>query len=188
MFDSKDKDAMYYYIAKMFLISGVINICLSKLVKGMDIFSMLKLKDSQLTIFYVILLGVTIWVSFKRETYLPFLGSCVLPEHVILSQTNPPKGDNLVTVTVDAPNSESIIWWAAEPTTDDKVINNPKTAYNHYTNSGVVPVKDDKATIILRCPQKYKVPIKGLLNKHLHYRKVYNNGMLSPVETVYLDC
>jgi hypothetical protein len=66
---------------------------------------------------------------------------------------------------------------------------NPQDAYDNY---GVSPIVDGKADMYIKCPASYRVSHLGInkdLPKHIHYRVIYSNGLLSRVETMNIkDC
>ena len=61
-------------------------------------------------------------------------------------------------------------------------------AYESYENIGVAAVVNGKATLKLKCPTEYKVQ-KGMIKlpRHVHYRLIYANGVVSEVKTVKLE-
>ncbi len=131
-----------------------------------------------------------IYLSTKRNFYLPFLGETVLPPSLLKDIEN--KNANIV-MSVDAPNADMVIYWAAESLQEHDT-NGSKfayDAYDKYTNSGVSKVISGKALLKIECPQTYWVKkwgIKKTLPKHLHYRLVYPTGWVSEVKTVELQC
>ena len=133
--------------------------------------------------FHLLVAGLAIWVGSRRETYLPFLGKCVLPHTVLKTGTNV-SGDKLIETTISAPKALQIVWWASKPSDEIQPV---MKAYDDYMNSGVVNVENDIAKIAYLCPQRYKV--KGrTLKKHIHYREVDNSGMMGAIKTIYVDC
>tara|TARA_B100001094_G_C18166286_1_gene792256 strand:- start:300 stop:863 length:564 start_codon:yes stop_codon:yes gene_type:complete len=131
-----------------------------------------------------ILIGLSAILLFKRDTFLPFLGHTVYPCNS-LKEIIPSNSNTKVKIKT-TPNSK-IIYWASE--SNNNIINHPSIAYGKYTNTGIViSDKFGNATLKFRYPSQYKVPYKGLLNRHVHYRicSLNPNGMLSRIETVYL--
>jgi protocatechuate 3,4-dioxygenase beta subunit len=103
-----------------------------------------------------------------------------------LTQKVPDNADTDVRVKVGA--NLNVIYWAAEE--GDKVIENPWIAYSEYSNAGVVRSdQNGNAVLRVRKPASYKVPsITGrVLAPHIHYRTCDSNGLLSRVETVYVN-
>jgi hypothetical protein len=131
-----------------------------------------------------------IYLSRKRNFYLPFLGDTILPPSLLKNLDN--KNAN-ISVTVDAPNADMVIYWAAEPLPEKQTDGSKFAydAYDKYTNSGIAEVISGKAVLNVACPQTYWVKkwgIKKTLPKHLHYRLVYSTGWVSEVKTVNLLC
>jgi uncharacterized membrane protein YuzA (DUF378 family) len=132
----------------------------------------------------------SLYLSTKRNFYLPFLGDMVLPPSLLKDINN--KEANISTI-VDAPNADMVIYWAAEKLPEGE-IDGAKfayDAYDKYTNSGVSQVVSGKALLKVSCPQTYwvnKWGIKKTLPKHLHYRLVYPTGWVSEIKTVKLSC
>lgn len=132
-----------------------------------------------------------VYLLVQRDTYLPFLGTTVVPPsffHDIVV----PSGAN-VEATVEVPNVASgtkVVYWGAMPFSDsDKIMPTPQMAYKQYANSGVAVVVDGKAKLKFFCPVKYQVPWGKTLDRHIHYRVVDGfSGFLGPVKTVFVKC
>lgn len=63
-----------------------------------------------------------------------------------------------------------------------------KGAYLGYENMGVVVADSSgKAVLRIRPPQRYQVPIKGLLEPHVHYRVCEESGWMGRVMTVPVE-
>jgi hypothetical protein len=95
-----------------------------------------------------------------------------------------------VELKIDAPRDAiKVVYWAARSDTG-KVIDNPQDGYNKFENYGIAEVKNNVAILKLNCPNSYKVgkKFKKQLPKHVHTRFVYENGVLSEVNTIKLDC
>lgn len=137
-----------------------------------------------------IILIVIIYIAIKRDFYLPFLGNMAFPSSLIVSNKYPADANIEYTLHLDnTVDGTKIIYWASENIEHNKdfVFKDPYTAYNKYDNAGVATVHDGQATIRLKQPNEYKVPYKGQVDRHFHYRKCCeNNVMLGPVETIYL--
>lgn len=125
-------------------------------------------------------------VMFNRDTYLPFLGETVmpcsaLPEHI------PENADTEIEVKV--PPMSKVLYWAAEPATEKlKELNSWQGAYLKYMNVGVVTANaDGVATLHVRNPQPYRVPFKGRLEPHIHFRICSTDGFLGRIKTVFLS-
>jgi hypothetical protein len=127
-------------------------------------------------------------LAFDRTTWLPFLGETVMPT-TALRERVPPGSTNTVTVRVPSKEVAWIMYWAANPGgVSDQ---HPMDAYRGFQNTGVVrPSPDtDFATLWFKCPGQYTTP-RGYkpLDKHVHYRFVFQNGWVSEVKTSKIDC
>jgi len=121
---------------------------------------------------------------FKLETWLPFLGEAALPPSA-LSPSEPQNASK--SVTVECPRgTKYVAYWAASQKAS--VFASPKTAYASFENSGVATVVAGTATLRLACPAAYRVPYAGVLPKHVHYRFVGYDGIMSRVHTRKLAC
>jgi hypothetical protein len=128
-----------------------------------------------------------LYLGFQRSTYLPFLGETVMPCSLLKEQT-PDSANYEKRVTIQGAGRK-VLFWAAEPDTEhlDK-INDWRKAYLGFHNAGVTVVGDDNIAVLkVRTPQPYTVPMKGRLEAHIHYRVCGDNGMLGPVQTIFLD-
>lgn len=134
-----------------------------------------------------IALLATIFVGSSRTTYLPFLGSTVLPTSLLkdVSVSDVRAGDIVVKVPINAPDNTRVVYWASNSA--DVVFDTPSDAYDGFKNSGVALVNRGIATFYIQCPSSYKVPY-ATLSPHVHYRVSLPNGLLSIVKTVYVDC
>jgi uncharacterized membrane protein YuzA (DUF378 family) len=134
-----------------------------------------------------ILVGVSaIAVMCDRDTYLPFLGPMVAPCSV-LENRDPPGATKEVKVVV-TPNTK-VIYWAAEPASNKlEKINSWKQAYLDYQNAGVATSNGEGVAILkIRDPQSYRVPFKGELAPHVHYRVCGEAGWMGRINTVFLN-
>jgi len=138
-----------------------------------------------------LLVGVSsLYLFFQRDTYLPFLGETLVPCAAFSTRT--PDNANLEVSVQVTPNTK-VVYWASEPSkgTDasENRINAWDKAYNDYSNSGVA-MSDDKGKAILHVrgkPQAYRVPFKGMIESHVHFRICGDNGILGPVKTIFID-
>jgi len=143
-----------------------------------------------LRIFVIFIIAAAIVLMMKKDTFLPFLGLAHLP-NTLIAEEKIPNGAN-ISYSIDMNDYEDgtkIIYWAANKT--DKIIEDPYEAYKNYNNVGVTKVKNGKAEVRIFCPDRYKVKkvFTQLLERHFHYRIVFkDNGFLSPVMTVKVDC
>jgi len=99
----------------------------------------------------------------------------------------PEKKKTNATVNVNAPQAIKVAYWAAHAD-GGNVESDPMKAYDKYENIGVAAVNNGKATLKLKCPTSYKVQ-KGMIQlpKHVHYRLIYANSVVSEVMTIKLD-
>jgi uncharacterized membrane protein YuzA (DUF378 family) len=124
---------------------------------------------------------------FRRDTYLPFLGSTLFPA-AALSPRVPQSATETITIHT-RPNAK-VVYWAAEPnpTADSKNLPAWDKAYSDYENSGVVEA-NESGVAILRIrgpPEAYKVPFHGRLEPHVHFREEEANGFFGHVKTYYI--
>jgi uncharacterized membrane protein YuzA (DUF378 family) len=134
-----------------------------------------------------ILVGVcAIGIMFNRDTYLPFLGETVLPCSIIPEHI-PENADT--TLKVQVPANSKVLYWAAEPSTEGiQNIKDWRGAYLKYMNAGVVKANaDGEASLLVRRPQAYRVPWKGTLEPHVHFRICGEDGLVSRIKTVYVS-
>lgn len=136
-----------------------------------------------LKIIYVIIGLAAVYQIFltPSRTFLPFLDKTVMPPSLLLLSEQ--AGTNLK-LKLHADGAIKVMYWAA---TEDrgKIIKSPQDAYDDFENIGISAVKDDVAILKLKCPTAYKVKNK-VLPKHLHYRLIYANGVISDIKTVEL--
>ncbi len=127
-------------------------------------------------------LSAVVVLATGRNAYLPFLGPTVFP-CAALADKVPENADTSVEVHV-RPGSK-VLYWGAEPATEPmKGLKSWKEAYGHFENVGVTTADaHGKAVLHLRKPQPYKVPAKGRLEAHVHYRICLADGWMSQVET-----
>jgi uncharacterized membrane protein YuzA (DUF378 family) len=138
-------------------------------------------------IIYLIVGIAALYLAFKRDVYLPFLGETVMPCAAFASRT--PDNANQEIIITTFPNAK-VIFWASEPKNDASGnIQEWDVAYNDFTNAGVA-ISDDKGKAVLRfrgSPQSYNVPFKGTIKPHVHFRICEKYGMVGPVQTYYLE-
>jgi uncharacterized membrane protein YuzA (DUF378 family) len=135
------------------------------------------------------LVGIAaLYLVFKRDSYLPFLGESVVPCAAFGPRT--PDNANQQVIITTLPNTK-VVYWASEPKNDasGSDLQSWNVAYNDFTNSGVA-ISDDKGKAVLHfrgSPQSYNVPFKGTIKPHVHFRICQKLGMLGPVQTYFLD-
>jgi uncharacterized membrane protein YuzA (DUF378 family) len=127
----------------------------------------------------------TLYLMFRRDVYLPFLGETVLPDGALMPKS--PQGANQ-SVTITTRPGSKVVYWASEPDPAlGKTLKAWNEAYQSYENSGVA-VADDRGQALLRFrgpPQSYKVPF-GVISPHVHFRVSEGNGLFGPVQILSL--
>ena len=134
----------------------------------------------------VVLLGLVgaVYLGLNRDFYMPFLGPTVVPTSLLKVST--PR-DASVAVAITAPKAAThVVYWAATPSTVPR--DDPMAAYRGYKNAGCVEVAGGRATLRVACPGTYRVGWGRLVPRHLHYRFVFANGVLSSVKTAPVTC
>lgn len=175
-----------YALAILLLVVGGISIGVMA-VTGRDIFSILTAKRTWILNVLLIAIGVSaVVVGLYRDSYLPFLGPTIMPCSLLRAQT--PEGAD-TDVRIYAKPGATVLYWAAEPANKDlQGLNDWRKAYLGHRNAGVVVADSDGyATLKVRKPQAYSVPMKGALVPHIHYRVCREQGFIGRVETVTLD-
>ena len=176
---------IYYELyANKLLILGALNYLLIPFTNINLIDKLGNITHKYVTLVIYILIGFAgLYQLTRRDFYLPFLGQTVYPCGNLIEKV---PQDATITKNIKTKPNINIIYWAAEPNTN--VINDPWTAYDKYANTGVVKSDDEGNAILqVRKPASYKVPRKSKeLKPHIHYRECINNGMLSPIKTIYL--
>lgn len=143
--------------------------------------------DGVLSKLIYLLVGFSaIGTMFDRDTYLPFLGPSIVP-CAALQNREPPGATKEVKIVI-APNTK-VLYWAAEPAAENlKQIQSWKEAYAQYENAGVATSNGEGVAVLkVRSPQSYRVPFKGKLESHVHYRVCGDAGWLGKIETIYVD-
>lgn len=169
-----------HLIAVSVVLVGAVNAGVYGLAKWNPLQTLLGLTFSRLI--YVVIALCALYVGTHRETYLPFLGETVVPCSVLKDQV-PEHADTAVQLHGLTPGKK-VLFWASEPATDGLGrIKDWRRAYLEFANAGVTTVDDGgHATLNIRKPQPYTVPIKGRLETHVHWRICGDNGFLGPVE------
>lgn len=174
---------LLFKMAILFLIIGGLN-CLLMGLFDINVFSIFGKRVSAIMCVFI---GISaLAIMFDRDTYLPFLGPMVIPCSV-LENREPPGATREIKVMVE-PNVK-VIYWAAEPASEKlKEINSWKNAYLDYQNAGVATSNGEGVAIFkIRDPQSYKVPFKGEIAKHVHYRVCGEAGWMGKINTTMLD-
>jgi uncharacterized membrane protein YuzA (DUF378 family) len=134
-----------------------------------------------------LLIGVSaLSIALFRDSYLPFLGQTVLPCSLLHPQS---PVDSDTELQISARPGSKVLYWAAEPANHGlQFIQNWKQAYGDFGNAGVTLANElGAATLRIRKPQTYTVPIFGTLAPHVHYRVCEQHGFVGPVQTVTLE-
>jgi uncharacterized membrane protein YuzA (DUF378 family) len=190
--DAFGADATYYKklafkCAMMLVLLGALNGLIAGLFRVNLVESVFGRKLLGRAVLIVIGLAA-VAVLFDRDTYLPFLGPTLVPCSVLKDRT-PSGATRSVQVTV-RPGAK-VLYWAAEPTgasEDLKKMNDWKRAYANYENAGVATANEQGiATLRVREPQPYWVPMKGALQHHVHYRVCGEAGWMERVQTAFLE-
>ena len=174
-----------HMIATILLIIGGLNWG-SKALLGKDLISkvLVDLPLVSRVIFGLVGLAA-IAVMFHRDTYLPFLGETVMPCSILAEKT-PDGADTTVQVVVEP--GAKVLFWASEP--GSEALHHVQTwqeAYMKFGNAGVTTADaSGLASLRVRHPQPYTVPLKGTLQPHVHYRVCRGGGMMDPVQTKFI--
>ena len=130
----------------------------------------------------VLIALAALYIGTQRDSYLPFLGETVIPCSVLRDRI-PDHADVEVTVDHLKPGAK-VIFWAAEPATEGLAkIQDWQRAYLELANAGVATVTAaGTATLRIRKPQPYTVPLMGRLESHVHWRSCQDGGFMGPVQ------
>ena len=130
-------------------------------------------------------LVAAVYLGSSRDFYMPFLGPNVVPSSLL--QIGTPTDATVALTVVAPPGATHVMYWAAQASL--LTSSDPTKAYGAFSNSGVVPVAGGRATLRLACPGTYQVGmIKKVLPRHVHFRYVFKNGMVSSVKTQAVAC
>lgn len=172
---------LFHKIAIVFVIIGAINWGLIGAARVNFVERILGKIGARVIYIFVGIAALSI--AFNRDTYLPFLGESVFPCSVLSDQV--PSGATR-SVQIKAPAGSKIVYWASEPADGDGVPTYKK-AYREYLNAGVATADDlGMATLKVREPQPYKVPFKGRLEQHIHFRICGPMGFVGRIKTLFL--
>ena len=130
----------------------------------------------------VLIALAALYIGTQRDSYLPFLGETIIPCSVLRDRI-PDHADLEVTVDHLKPGAK-VIFWAAEPATEGLAkIQDWQRAYLELANAGVATVTAaGTATLRIRKPQPYTVPLMGRLESHVHWRSCQDGGFMGPVQ------
>jgi uncharacterized membrane protein YuzA (DUF378 family) len=177
-----------FMIAMGFVVAAAINLGSIGLVGVNIVGRFVGARSIAARVIYVLMGLAAVYVGFRRDTYLPFLGETVMPCGA-LSDRVPDHADTEVVIH-SLPPGRKVLYWAAEPsTTGLSTINDWRKAYLEFANAGVTTVNEmGMALLRVRSPQSYSVPSAGILSKtlqsHVHWRMCGDDGMLGPVQTM----
>ena len=123
-------------------------------------------------------------LAIDRTTWLPFLGDAVMPSSLVPLKTN--VGDTSVEVHVEP--GAKVAYWAAKPPKGADQVPLVQTAYDDFSNSGVVIANDlGVATLSFDKGTDYVVPSGKHISSHVHYREFDSKlGMAKPVQSVFI--
>ena len=121
-----------------------------------------------------------LWLAFKRDTYLPFLGETAIP-HTAFLVSSPDYADSTATVVVDPGATRVVYWSTSNPV--GSVVGSPREAYGKFENVGTSMVVEGKATLRFRKSGSYKTPLGRVMGPHVHYRSIFPDGMAGAVKT-----
>jgi uncharacterized membrane protein YuzA (DUF378 family) len=134
---------------------------------------------------YLVVGAAAVYVMFDRNTYLPFLGPMVAPCGAL--QDRVPPGANASVVVTVKPKAKVLFWAAEQGDAGLKEAVDWQKAYGEYENTGVATADEQgKVELKVRRPQGYRVPMRGMLKNHIHYRECGVSGWMGPIETVFL--
>lgn len=173
-----------YKLAMILIMVGASNVAMVGLFRVNIIRSVLG--DGFLSNLLYILIGSSaLYLMFHRDTYLPFLGSTIVP-CTVLEAREPPGATKEIQIVVE-PNKK-VIYWAAEPRPETQHdLQNWDKAYGSYENTGVTMSNANGIAILkVREPQAYRVPMRGRLESHIHYRVCGEPGWMSEIKTVQI--
>jgi hypothetical protein len=165
----KTSNVMLYKASMVTIFAAVGVAAISVYTKNFDLH-----KSSWAGIVITLALVSTVVLALRRDTYLPFLGKAAMPLGM-LQTSFPAMADTKISVR--APGATHVIYWAAERDAPD-----PYTAYAETSNGGLAAVVGGVAILKFKTPGQYSV-FRGTLPRHVHWRAVYPNGMVSRVET-----
>lgn len=138
-------------------------------------------------ILYLIIGVATLYVIFfhYRRLYLSFLEETVMPPNIFENRINK-NDDKKITIKLD--EGKKVIYWSAKADTNKKIVKDWKEAYDKYENSGIVDIINGQAELSYSTPVQYRVGnFNRLLPRHLHYRILYEDGVLSKIHTINLN-
>lgn len=121
---------------------------------------------------------------FERDTHLPFLGTTYVPPTLFKDHWFSPDADITVTVPV-CKRAKGVVYWSALPHTS--VQDTPAKGYGDFSNAGFSNSVNGHALLRIKCPGRYVARGKTL-PKHVHWREVFDNGLVGPIKKQELSC
>jgi uncharacterized membrane protein YuzA (DUF378 family) len=185
--------AKIYLASKIIVIFAAFNLSLSAINKNYNLIEILSTSFPysyqqiiQRIIYFIIFIS-TVYITFERKTFLPFLDISVAPVNRFLSESK--QKDFELEVVINAKGGQKVIYWASNKKVEkDEKLSDHEEAYGKFENSGISIVDaEGKAKLYVKCPQKYYVMYNKILPQHIHYR-IVTDGMLGEVKTVNLNC
>jgi len=177
---------IWIHIISMIIILGFAVIYSLLIIFAPNIYAFIKL-------FCIIVLIAAIYKGIDKNTYLPFLGYTAIPPSLFTRELVPQGAQT--TITVDLPKVDDgcyVVYWAALSSKEKDVIQpDPFEAYGDFSNVGITSVRNHKAVMHFKCPDKYNVGsvFKKTLPQHLHYRIIApNSAIMTPVQTAFFEC
>ena len=125
------------------------------------------------SILTLVIVGI---LALDRTTWLTFLGETVMPISVF-KPSIPSRARHHIEV-IAPPRARRVVYWASNAAN----ARHPSDAYAGFTNAGVTDIVDGVAVMNVRMPYEYSIRGRRI-PKHIHYRFVYPDGMLSDVMT-----
>jgi hypothetical protein len=154
-------------------------IAMIALIGGSLVVALAYTRQTTGAILLTILLGSAILLVIAS----PVLGPTVIP-CAALQERIPEHADTTVTIGELGPGTK-VIYWASEPATVGlATLKDWQKAYLDFANAGVATVDEaGRATLRVRKPQAYTVPILGRIESHVHWRSCQDGGLMGPVQT-----
>ena len=182
--ESPEVRAMRYKIFRR--IAVIFVLALFVVLAALNRVNILRVNSSGIfgTLHLLVAVASVLYLVFDRDSYLPFLGECVLPTSLLAAKT---PQDATFTVDVHAhPGATHIMYWASE--SGAGLAPNPYDAYGNFSNAGIVKATSAGITTLpVRCPRQYTAGGRTL-PRHVHYRSIYKSGIAGPVQTVQITC
>ena len=136
---------------------------------------------------------IPLW--YKKEgnySLLPKMLNCnpkFNPHKTELKEHKPEITEMEVKIPTETKKETWIFYWAALSNSDFKKIESQEVAYGNETNYGLIRAdKEGKATLVLNCPQPYKVN-NITYPRHVHYTILTKDDVWSDeIKTLVVNC